>query len=470
MSALKHAMNFFSVNGMIKSSLVSGELPSSTSVYKKFFDVAWPSALESLLVGLIGSVDTIMVGTIGEEAIAAVGITSQPKFILLAMIFSLNVGITAIVARRKGQNDRAGANHTLRVGIMLSATISFIMSIIGYTFAKPILIFAGAEASYLTDAINYFRILMISIFFTSVNITVNAAWRGSGKTKISMYTNIISNVVNIIFNYLLINGIAFFPKLGVKGAAIATSLGAIVACFVSISSLFRSDTFLSLRLKSSWKIHKNIINPIFKVSGSAFVEQVFMRIGFLAYAIIVTNLGTTPYATHVICMNILNLSFCFGDGFSIAASSLVGQSLGAKRPDMAIIYGKAGQRLSFLVSTILFMIFISGRNSLVSLFSQKPEIIALGAGIMVIIAFTTHAQTSQVVISGCLRGAGDTVFVAITSLISVAIIRPILTYVLCFPLSLGLYGAWIALFFDQIFRLTLNFLRFSNGKWTKIAL
>lgn len=470
MSALKHAMNFFSVNGMIKSSLVSGELPSSTSVYKKFLDVAWPSALESLLVGLIGSVDTIMVGTIGEEAIAAVGITSQPKFILLAMIFSLNVGITAIVARRKGQNDRAGANHTLRVGIMLSATISFIMSIIGYTFAKPILIFAGAEASYLTDAINYFRILMISIFFTSVNITVNAAWRGSGKTKISMYTNIISNVVNIIFNYLLINGIAFFPKLGVKGAAIATSLGAIVACFVSISSLFRSDTFLSLRLKSSWKIHKNIINPIFKVSGSAFVEQVFMRIGFLAYAIIVTNLGTTPYATHVICMNILNLSFCFGDGFSIAASSLVGQSLGAKRPDMAIIYGKAGQRLSFLVSTILFMIFISGRNSLVSLFSQKPEIIALGAGIMVIIAFTTHAQTSQVVISGCLRGAGDTVFVAITSLISVAIIRPILTYVLCFPLSLGLYGAWIALFFDQIFRLTLNFLRFSNGKWTKIAL
>jgi putative MATE family efflux protein len=470
MSILKQTSNFFSVNGMIKPSLVTGELPSSSSVYKKFFYIAWPSALESLLVGLVGSVDTIMVGTLGEKAITAVGITNQPKFILLAMIFSLNVGITAIIARRKGQNDQAGANHTLRVGIILSAAISFFMSLIGFTFAPSILRFAGADQSYISDAVDYFRILMVSIFFTSINITINAAWRGSGKTKISMYTNIISNVVNIIFNYLLINGIAFFPKLEVKGAAIATCLGAIVACFVSISSLFKKDTFLSLRLKSSWKLQKNIIDPIFKVSGSAFVEQVFMRIGFLAYAIIVTNLGTTPYATHLICMNIMNLSFCFGDGFSIAASSLVGQSLGAKRPDMAIIYGKAGQRLSFLVSTILFVLFIVGRKSLVSLFTPKPEIIALGAGIMIIIAFTTHAQTSQVVISGCLRGAGDTVFVAITSMISVAIIRPILTYVLCFPLSLGLYGAWIALLFDQIFRFTLNFLRFSNGKWTKIAL
>lgn len=462
--------NLFSVKSMLKPNQVLDDIPKSKDVYRTFFNVAWPSALETLLVGLIGSVDTIMVGGLGEGAIAAVGITNQPKFILLAMIFSLNVGITAVVARRKGAGDIAGANHTLRIGILLSGIISFFMALIGFIFASPILTFAGAEASYLLDAIIYFRILMVSIFFSALNLTINAAWRGSGNTKIAMRTNIVSNLVNIVFNFLLINGIGFFPRLGVAGAAIATSLGAIVACAMSFVSLFQEDKFLSLRMKSSWKINKNILAPISKVSSSAFVEQVFMRIGFFAYAIIVAKLGTTSYATHLICMNILNLSFSFGDGFAIAASSLVGQSLGAKRPDMAIIYGKTGQRISFIISSLLFVFFIFSREMLVSLFSDEPTIIALGAGIMIIIAFTTHAQTSQVVISGCLRGAGDTVFVATTSFISVAIIRPILTYLLCFPLGLGLYGAWFALTVDQLIRLILNFIRFSSGKWTKITI
>ena len=467
---LKQISNIFSVKSMLKPDQIVGPIPQSKTIYKNFIQVAWPSALEALLVALVSSVDTIMVGSLGDGAIAAVGITNQPKFILLSMVFSLNVGITAIVARRKGQNDQEGANHTLRVGIILSACISFIMSLLGYLFAKPILEFAGAEASYMADAMDYYRVIMVSIFFTALNLTINAAQRGSGKTQISMRTNIVANVVNIIFNYILINGKFDFPRLGVKGAAIATLLGTIAACLISIFTLFNKEAFLSLRYKASWKITNTIINPIIKVSGSAFVEQVFMRIGFMAYAVIVARLGKTPYATHLICMNILNLSYCFGDGFGVAASSLVGQNLGANRPDLSIIYGKTGQRLAFIVSTILFTIFIFGRTFLVSLYSSTPEVIALGSTILIIIAFTTHFQTSQVIFSGCLRGAGDTVFVAIISLISITIIRPILTWVLAFPMGMGLQGAWIALLIDQSFRFTFNFIRFSRGKWTKITL
>ncbi|BCJ93325.1 MATE efflux family protein [Anaerocolumna cellulosilytica] len=470
MNVVQKTKHFFSVKGMIKPQLVTGELPPTKEVYQDFLKVAWPSALESLLVGLVGSVDTIMVGSLGKGAITAVGITNQPKFILLAMIFSLNIGITAVVARRKGQNDREGANRSLRAGILLSFIIALTMAILGSIFAAPILRFSGAESSYFQDAVSYFRVLMVSIFFTSLNLTINAAQRGSGNTKISMRTNIVSNLVNVVFNYFLINGIGFFPKLGVTGAAIATCLGSIAACIISIATLLRKDSFLSLRVKGSWRLTKEVLTPITKVGSSAFIEQVFMRIGFLVYAILVAKLGTTAYATHLICMNILNLSFCFGDGFSIAASSLVGQSLGRKRPDMAIIYGKAGQRLAFMVSTLLFIFFIGTGKYLITLFNSEPEVVLLGSGIMIIIAFTTHAQTSQVIMSGCLRGAGDTIFVAIVSMISVTLIRPFLTWLLCFPVDMGLYGAWIALCGDQILRLVLNFIRFSNGKWTKITL
>lgn len=465
-----HLTKFFSVNSMLKKEQIAGELPSSSEAYKNFIKIAWPSALESFLVGAIGSVDTIMVGKLGKGAITAVGITNQPKLILLAMIFSLNVGVTAITARRKGQQDRKGANRTLRAGIVICAVLSIMMSIAGFVFAKPILLLAGAEDSYMQDAITYFRIIMFSIPFQALNLTINAGHRGCGKTMISMTTNITSNLINITFDYLLINGITFFPRLEVAGAAIATDMGALAAFLISLSTLFRKNGYLTFFNKTGWSLKYDVLKPILNVGSSAFVEQVFLRIGFLAYAAIVARLGETIYATHIICMNILTLSFCFGDGLSVAASSLVGQNLGAKRPDLSIIYGKTGQRIAFMISTVIFFVFIFGRSLLVSLFTDNAEIIILGSNIMILAAMGTHMQTSQVVSSGCLRGAGDTAYVAIVSLISVAIVRPLITWLLCYPLGLGLYGAWISLLIDQCFRLVANYTRFSSGKWSSIVL
>lgn len=459
---------FFSVSHMLKPSQKIGNIPDSKTVYQNFFQIAWPSAVESTLVGLVGAIDTMMVGGIGTAAIAAVGITNQPKFILLAAINSLNVGVTAIVARRKGENNQESANSCLRQCLLLSAFISIFMAVMGFLYASEILIFAGAEADYLDYAVSYFRILMVSIFFQAINLTINAAQRGAGNTKISMRTNVTGNIVNVIFNYLLINGVWFFPKLGVQGAAIATALGAFVACCMSVATLLKRGSFLSFHTIGRWKLSKALLLLLFSISGSALIEQVFMRIGFFTYAKLVAALGTTAYATHLICMNILSLSFNFADGFGVAASSLMGQSLGAKRPDMATLYVKAGQRIVFCISAVLCVCFITGRYFLVSLFSQEAEVIELGAIIVLFIAGITWLQTSQVVISGSLRGAGDTRFVALSSLISVTLFRPFLAWLFCYPLGFGLIGAWFSLFADQGIRLILNFWRFSTGKWASI--
>ena len=459
---------FFSVDHMLKPAQRIGSIPDSKTVYQNFFKIAWPSAVESTLVGLVGAIDTMMVGGIGTAAIAAVGITNQPKFILLAAINSLNVGVTAIVARRKGEDNQESANSCLRQCLLLSAFISIFMAVMGFLYASEILIFAGAEADYLDYAVSYFRILMVSIFFQSINLTINAAQRGAGNTKISMRTNVTGNIVNVIFNYLLINGIGFFPKLGVQGAAIATALGAFVACCMSITTLLKRGSFLSFHTIGRWKPSKTLLLLLVSISGSALIEQVFMRIGFFTYAKLVAALGTTAYATHLICMNILSLSFNFADGFGVAASSLMGQSLGAKRPDMATLYVKAGQRIVFCISAVLCVCFITGRYFLVSLFSPETEVIELGAIIVLFIAGITWLQTSQVVISGSLRGAGDTRFVALSSLISVTLFRPFLAWLFCYPLGFGLIGAWFSLFADQGIRLILNFWRFSTGKWAAI--
>jgi putative MATE family efflux protein len=461
---------FFSIDYMLKKDEILGSLPTTREVYKNSFNMSWPCAFEAVLVSLVGSIDIMMVGGLGAEAIAAVGLTNQPKFVLLAMIFSLNVGVTAIVARRKGAEDFKGANSCLKQSIILSFIISLIMAISGYIFANEIMLFAGAGEDVINDSVAYYKILMVSIVFTSLSLTINAAQRGVGNTKISMRTNVVANIVNLIFNYFLINGVWIFPRLEVRGAAIATTLGSIVGFLMSVFSVYYNTRILDLRGKGNWKFDKATMKAFLSISGSSVVEQVFMRIGFFSFAIIVAALGTIAFATHQICMNVINLSFCFGDGLSAAAASLVGQNLGAKRPDKAKIYGKTGQRMAFIISTVLFFVFILARKQIIMLFNSEEHIVSLGGMIMIIIAFTTHAQTSQTVYNGCLRGAGDTKFVALISFISIALIRPGLAWILCFPANLGLKGAWIALFADQTMRYILGKKRFDSGKWTKIKI
>ena len=460
----------YSVPNMIKSEDIIGEVPETKQVYKNAIDMAWPSAIESVLVGLVSAIDTMMVGSLGAGAIAAVGITNQPKFILLAIIFSLNVGVTAIVARRRGAKDRKGANRCLRQALVISVSLAFILSIIGFAFARPMLLFAGAQADVIDYAVTYFRIIAIGNFFTSVSLTINAAQRGSGNTKISMRTNIVANIVNVTFNYLLINGHLGFPRLGVTGAAIATMLGNIVAFSMSVRSITKADGFLHVKLRSNWKLDKETIKGLAGISSSSFIEQICMRVGFLVTTMLVASLGTIAFATHQICMNMVNLSFTFGDGLGVGSSALVGQNLGAKRPDMATIYSKTIQRIALTIGAVLFLIFIFGRHFLVDLFTDEAPIIQIGGQILIIVAMMSPLQTVSVVIGGTLRGAGDTKFVAYSSLISIGIVRPLTTWLFCYPLGFGIIGAWFSFMTDQCLRLVINSWRFKTGKWTKIRI
>ena len=446
-----------------------GPLPSWKEAYSHCLRVAMPAAAECVLVSLIGSVDTIMVGQLGSSAISAVGITAQPKFLLLAFVITLNVGVTAIVARRKGEGDIAGANRCLKQALMLCALISLFMITLGYFLTYPILDLAGAQPDFREDAAIYFRLLLPGIFFSALGLTINAAQRGAGNTKISMVTNLAANFVNMIFNYLLIGGNLGFTKLGIAGAALATVIGSMVSLTIAIASLLYRDGFLTLRMRCRWLMDKFSLKSMFSITASALVEQVFMRIGFFTYAKIIAGLGTDAFATHQIAMNAMSMSFTFGDGLQVACASLVGQELGAKRPDLSIIYGKVGNRLAMCISSVLCVVFVTCAVPIMRLFTQEAHIIQAGVPLLYITAVVTFAQTSQVVFSGCLRGAGDTKFVAMVSFISIMFVRPVLSYLLCYPLGLGLLGAWIGIIIDQYTRLGFTLYRFSTGKWTKIA-
>ncbi len=449
-----------------------GPVPATGWLVRHTLQVAWPAIVEQFLVSLVSLVDTMMVSVLGAYAISAIGLCGQPKFITLVPFFSLNVGLSAVVSRRKGEGDRLGANRTMFFGLKLAVFLGLLLGLRGVRFSRKILLFAGAAPDTIDAAQSYFDIIVGGMVFNVVSLVINAAQRGVGNTKIAMRTNLTSNLVNLVLNYCLIGGHFGFPALGVKGDAIATVSGTVVACAMSVASVLKPDGYLFLGFGSreSRRVDRKTMGALWKVSSASLVEQLFLRIGFMTYAILMARLGTIAFAAHQIGMNILSLSFAVGNGISIAVVALVGQSLGEGRPDMARLYGHLCQKMGLLFSVTMALSYTIFGKSIYAAFSSDSRILGYGESIMALLSLIVVLQVSQVIFSGCLRGSGDTRSVAMVALVSVAFIRPFCGWLFTYPLALGLIGGWVGLLLDQFMRFLLTFLRFRGGKWLTIKL
>lgn len=345
------------------------------------------------------------------------------------------------------------------------------MTAIALPLARPLMWLAGAKEDTVDLAQTYFTIVSSVLPLNALTLCINAAQRGVGNTRITMYVNIVSNAVNIVFNYLLIGGNLGFPRMGVAGAALATLIGFVAGFLLSVYSVASRKSagrFLHISIHNSWKPRRDSLQAIGKVGGNAMLEQVALRIGFFVYARLVADLGTIPLAAHHLCMQFLNLSFSFADGLGVAGTSLVGQMMGRGRPDLSMMYGKVAQRVAMVMALCLASVLVTLRYPLVGLFTSEAEVTALAVQVMLVVAAFQPLQASSVVISGCLRGAGDTRYVAGIMLVCVALIRPILTYVGIHWIGLGLLGAWCASLIDMSLRLTCVYRRFAGGKWFAI--
>ncbi len=434
--------------------------------------MAWPAIVESFFTAFAGLVDSLMVSSLGAYAVAAVGLTTQPKFIGLSLFFALNVAISALVARRKGEKKPEEANRILSTAIAFILIAAVVISILFVVLASPIIRLCGSTAETHDSAVAYFRIIMGGMIFNCVQMGINSAQRGAGNTKITMRTNVTSNTVNIIFNYLLINGHFGFPALGIHGAALATVLGTVVASIMSVLSILKPDGFINIPYivqNKIWPAARSLRNLI-HIGYSVFFEQILMRIGFMMTAVMAAKQGTDAMAAHQVGMNIMGLSFSFGDGLQAAAVALIGRSLGAGDEKMAKEFGGICRLFGGIISVGLAVIYFFGARPLMGMFFAEEHIVAIGVGVMRDIIFVVAFQISQVVYMGCLRGAGDTLYTAIASTISVTFIRTAGSYLGGYVFGLGIVGIWLGVLADQISRFLFASARFKKGKWTQIKI
>ena len=283
-------------------SLISGNLKvtrhlpegvQSKELYSDIIRIAWPSLIELILTQLASMVDLMMVGSIGGEAnptlgaqaLTAVGLTTQPKFLLMTAFMAMNTGVTALVARYKGTGDKEKANLVVRQGLLFTFVVTLILSILGVVFARPMIIFMGSTEEHVTVwATQYLQIQMAGFLTMALTSTITASLRGVGDSRSSMVYNMIANVVNVIFNWLLIYGNLGFPEMDVAGASLATVIGQLVAFVISVGLLLKGNGFLKLELKKGFMPHKETLSNMLNIGLPAMIEQLLMRAGMIIFA------------------------------------------------------------------------------------------------------------------------------------------------------------------------------------------
>ncbi|QUL98050.1 MAG: MATE family efflux transporter [Candidatus Fermentithermobacillus carboniphilus] len=427
--------------------------------------LTFPTLVEMFLVSLTGMADMIQVGRVGPSAITSVGLTNQPMMLLQSIFQALNVGTTALVARFIGMGEPKRASDTMKQTFFVTILLGLVISLFAGITAPWILKFMGAEEDVIAVGTPYFRVVGYGFIFNAIAMAIASALRGAGDTRTPMTVNLFANLVNIVFNWILIWGKFGFPRWGVFGAGVATTFSRFVACVWFIYIAVKGEKSIKLDLRERYRPDINILKRIYNIGLPAALEQLVLRSGQVMFAKVVSSLGTVTFAAHQVGMNILSLTFMPGQAFATAATTLVGQYLGAERPDDAERCANTSLNMGLIVGVSMAIVFLFFGKYIAMLYSDDMNVILVSALILKIYALAQPAQSTQFILAGGLRGAGDTKYPLYSTAIGMWLGRVFLGWFFVNVVHLGLPGAWLGMAADQIVRGFLIALRFKSGKW-----
>jgi putative MATE family efflux protein len=430
--------------------------------------LAWPAVVDNFLHTLTHTVDMIMVGSLGASFLASVGLGGQVVFIFQSLMIAVTAGTVAMVARSIGEKDTDKARNVLEQSLFSGALVAFAVTPFLSLYAGKFLRIYRAEEEILSIAAEYLQIAVFGTAFIFICLACAQALRGAGDTRTPLVVSSIINGTNVGLNYILIFGKFGITPMGVRGAALGTTLAFILGSSIYIALLWRKKLKLHISFKG-FSPDTSVIKKILNIGTPAAMEQLVIQLGFLVFTVIITSFGTESIAAHQIGIRIQSFSFMPGLGFSIAATALVGQNLGAKKPEDAEKSGWEACRLAiFLMSIISVFIFIFARD-IAYIFVKEEAVIDKAVIFIRILAFGEPAIGIHFTIAGALRGAGDTKWPLYASTAGLYGFRIPLALFLGYFMGIGVVGAWIAMTVEYFVRSFFVSLRFRRGGWKTIG-
>lgn len=419
---------------------------------KQIIIYAFPAIIDELFMALTGIIDSQMVSTLGTVYIAAVSVTSQPKFFVFVVFSSVNICISSLVAFYfgKGKKERANAVFlTALYGVLLA---SFVLSIASILAAWPIMRLCSGQEDTMALSVRYFRIVMGGMVFNHMYLLINAALRGFGKSRIALFSNIIFCITNVIFNYLLIMGKAGFPAMGIDGAALATVIGTAAAFVFDAIILLNEKLFVNIRfiVKNRIKTDKAAVRELVDMWGNVLSEGIVTKFGLIVISAINARMGSTGMAAYSVSSQLLSVNAAVGRGIQSAGVALVGKCNGEGNIDGIKSYALRLKRCAWVMAVIFAIIIVLIAPWYSRLFGSNEVFLELAIMTCHFTAVIALVQVPKFMYTGLLQGLKRMKDTRRASLVALVLYQPIVSAVLVLGLKWGILGANIAAFTSQV--------------------
>ena len=424
--------------------------------------LSYPAIIAQLSSVLMQYIDTSMVGHLGAAAGASIGLVSTCMWLLGGFCMACTSGFSVQVAQRVGANDFAAARQILRQGLVCALVFSGAVALVGAAVAFPLPHWLGGGDDIAPDATKYFLLVSLFIPFMQLDWMCASMLQASGEMKIPSLLNINMCVLDVVFNYLFI----YKLEMGVAGAAIGTGLAEVITALAMLYFVTVRSRELNLRQDSgSFRPTRPVVEKALGISGPMALQNVLMRGAHIASTVIVAPLGTIAIAANSFA--ITAESFCYMPGYGIAdaATTLVGQSVGAGRAPLARRFAWISTGMGMVIMGALATLMYAFAPEMMGLLTPDGEVIALGARVLRIEAFAEIGYAASIVAYGACVGAGDTKVPSILNFGSMWIVRILPAIFL--TRRFGLVGFWYCMAFELSFRGLVFLIRLARGKWLK---
>jgi putative MATE family efflux protein len=420
--------------------------------------LAVPAMIENILQTVVGFVDTLFVAKIGLNEVTAVGVANAILAVYIAIFMAVGVGTSSLIARSIGAGDMEKAKSIARQSTVISVFLGLLFGLITLFFSESLLRLMGAESEVLADGVTYFRIVAIPSIFIALMFTFGSILRAAGDTKTPMKVSWWINIIHIGLDYVLIFGIMGYDGLGIAGAAWATVIVRIIGTLALYYYIRKSSVAFNLLGSGSIKSAKSILT----LSTPAAIERLIMRLGQVLYFGLIVKIGSDTFAAHSIAGNIETFSYMPGYGLAVAATTLVGQSIGAKRSKEAYQYGILTAWVAVIFMSFIGVLLYVLSPWFATWFTTDKDAVDMVVTALRIDAFAQPALAIGLVLAGALQGAGDTKSPMYSTAIGMWVIRVLGVYILGIHFGLGIAGIWISIALDLYVRAIFLFYKFKS--------
>jgi putative MATE family efflux protein len=426
--------------------------------------LAIPMMLEMAMEAVFAVVDIAFVSRLGTNAIAAVGLTEALITVLYALAIGLGMGVTAMISRRIGARDPIAAAYVMGQAIWVGAGISMVIGSLGVYFAEDLLQMMGASEGVVSEGSGFTAVLLGGNASILYLFLLNAGFRGAGDAPVALRSLTLANGLNIILDPCFIFGLGPFPEMGVTGAAVATTIGRSVGVGYLFWYLFGGKGRLEFEFRNL-AIAPDLIVRMIRISIGGIGQFLIATSSWIAIIRVVALYGSAPIAAYTIAIRLIEFVFLPAWGLGNAAATLVGQNLGAARPDRAEKSVWIASRYNVVFMSVLGIIFVVLAPQIVGLFTEDPEIQRYGVSCLRILGFGYPMYAVGMIVIQALNGAGDTRTPSILNFIVFWLIQIPLAYWLATSVGFGPNGVFVAIVVSESILTVLGVLVFRRGKW-----